>query len=70
LQWRRAARAGELALTIDGDMAFAPVVIDAPAAGAAPVGVVVEITGATIRVGRDTDLGLLGAVVRALKAAA
>jgi len=70
-QWRHAARKGQLVLSLDDDMAFAPVVVERPATPArGDGGLAVEIAGAVIQVTGETDLGLLGAVVRALKAAA
>ena len=69
-QWRRAARAGQLVLALDDDVAFAPVMVEPMAAPRRGGGLAVEIAGAVIQVTGDTDLGLLGAVVRALQAAA
>ena len=65
-QWRHAARTGQLVLSLDDDMAFAPVMLEPPRGR----GLAVEIAGAVIQVTGETDLGLLGAVVRALKAQA
>ena len=71
-QWRRAARSGELVLALDDDVEFAPVVLDGADGGAHSVrgGLEVEIAGVVVRVTSGTDLRLLTAVVRALKAAA
>jgi transposase len=72
-QWRHAAKAGRLVLPLDDDVMFAPVVLDAGADGSvhgAQRGLEVEIAGAVVRVTSGTDLRLLTAVVRALKAAA
>jgi transposase len=71
-QWRRAARSGQLVLPLDDDLAFAPVVLDAgPGADAhgSHRGLEVAIAGAVVRVNGGTDMRLLSAVVRALKAA-
>jgi len=72
-QWRRAARSGRLVLALDDDVEFAPVVLDAGAdtsATGAHRGLEVEIAGAVVRVTNGTDMRLLTAVARALKAAA
>jgi transposase len=69
-QWRHAAKSGRLVLPLGGDMAFAPVVLD-PAAEVRPSSeamVEVEVSGAVVRVGAGTDLQLVAAVVRALRA--
>ena len=68
-QWRRAAREGHLVLALDDDVAFAPVMVE-PAVAPRRGGLAVEIAGAVIQVSGDTDLPLLGAVVRALQAPA
>lgn len=62
-QWRHAARKGQLVLSLDDDVTFAPVMLEPPRVR----GLAVEIGGAVIQVTRDTDLSLLGAVVRALQ---
>ena len=72
-QWRHAAKAGRLVLPLDDDVMFAPVVVDAGAgaeAHGARGGLEVEIAGAVVRVNGGTDMRLLTAVARALKAAA
>ena len=69
-QWRHAARKGQLVLSLDDDVAFAPVMMEPMAAPRRGGGLAVEIGGAVIHVTGDTDLGLLGAVVRALQAQA
>jgi transposase len=72
-QWRRAARSGQLLLPLDDDMAFAPVELDAGSGAdvhGSHRGLEVEIAGAVVRVNGGTDMRLLSAVVRALKAAA
>ena len=53
-------------LSLDDEMAFAPVMLEPPRR----CGLAVEIAGAVIQVTGETDLDLLGAVVRALKAPA
>jgi transposase len=69
-QWRRAARAGKMVLPIDNDMAFAAVMVDgAPERRGAVAGLEIEVQGAVVRVQASTDLRLMAAVVRALKAA-
>lgn len=68
-QWRQAAKAGRLVLPLDDDVMFAPVVLDRPAAGRAGAEVEVEVAGAVIRVRAQTDLRLVAAIARALKAA-
>jgi len=68
-QWRRAAREGHLVLALDDDVTFAPVMVE-PAVAPRRGGLAVEIAGAVIQVSGDTDLRLLGAVVRALQAPA
>jgi transposase len=70
-QWRRAARGGKLIVPLDDEMAFATVMIDGAQNDRqrASGGVEVEIQGAVVRVNAGTDLGLMTAVVRALKAA-
>jgi len=68
-QWRRAAREGQLVLALDDDVTFAPVMVE-PAVAPRRGGLAVEIAGAVIQVSGDTDLRLLGAVVRALQAPA
>jgi transposase len=69
--WRRELR--EAASESRGlDVAFAPVVVESVGsamASRALSGLEVEIAGAVVRVTRDSDLGLLTAVARALKAA-
>ena len=69
-QWRRAAKAGRLVLPLDDDAMFAPVVLDRQAEGRAHSGgeVEVEVAGAVIRVGAQTDLRLVAAIARALQA--
>jgi hypothetical protein len=60
-------------LPLDDDVMFAPVVVDAGAgaeAHGARGGLEVEIAGAVVRVNGGTDMRLLTAVARALKAAA
>ena len=72
-QWRRAARSGQLLLPLDDDMAFALVELDAGSGAnvhGSHRGLEVEIAGAVVRVNGGTDMRLLSAVVRALKAAA
>jgi len=74
-QWRQAAKAGRLVLPLDDDAMFARIAVDS---GTGPDGLgvdcarglVVEIAGAVVRVSRCTDMELLTAVARALKAAA
>jgi transposase len=65
-QWRREARAGKLVLPLEDEMTFASVVVDH---GRRSGGVEVEVDGAVIRVHSGSDLRLVAAVVRALKAA-
>ena len=67
-QWRKAAKRGQLVVPVEAGIEFAPVVVDeAPASGSR--GLEIEVCGAVIRVGRDTDLRWLGSGVAALKAA-
>ncbi len=69
--WRRELReAGSESLGLD--VAFAPIVLESTGPAMAwrgPSGLEVEIAGAVVRVTRDSDLSLLTAVARALKAA-
>ena len=71
-QWRNAAKAGRLVLPADDAAMFAPVVLDnCTSAGVArdDLGLVLEIAGVIMRVNRHTDMDLVTAAVRALKAA-
>jgi transposase len=73
--WRKAARAGRLALPAEQAPMFVPVVPairEVSAAGASangPASIVVEIAGAVIRAERGIDLGWLRDVLRAVRAA-
>jgi transposase len=69
--WRRLARTGQLVLPAEGEIDFAPVVVDRPtgSAGWSGAGVEIEVQGVVVRAHADTDLRLVAAVVRALKAA-
>jgi len=67
-QWRKAAKRGQLVVPVDDDIEFAPVVLEEPT-GSGSHGLEIEVSGAVIRVARDTDLRWLGLVVAALKAA-
>jgi transposase len=72
--WRKAARAGRLALPEEELPPFVPLVTT-PAAGAerrpqTSAGIAIEIAGAVVRVGAGADLALLVGVLRALKALA
>jgi transposase len=70
-QWRQAAKAGQLILTLDDDVAFAPLILEEPTPRAnSDGGVTVKVAGAMIMVTGSTDLTLLAAVVRALKVSA
>jgi transposase len=72
-QWRNAAKAGRLVLPAGDEAMFAPIVLENCASADAArdnLGLVVEIAGAVVRVNRGTDMELLTAVARALKAAA
>ena len=72
--WRKAARAGRLALPEDALAAFVPVVMSGrgcvEAQPKSPAGIVIEIGGAVVRVEAGTDLVLLSDVLRALKSLA
>jgi transposase len=70
-QWRREARAGKLVLPLEDEMTFASVVVDHGhrSGGGGGGGVEVEVHGAVIRVHSGSDLSLMAAVVRTLKAA-
>lgn len=72
--WRKAARAGRLALPEDALPAFVPVVMTGRATaegGPKPsAGIVIEIGGAVVRVEAGTDFALLARVLRALKGVA
>lgn len=72
-QWRNAAKLGRLVLPADDEAMFAPIVLENGATAVVArdnLGLVVEIAGAVVRVNRGTDMELLTAVARALKAAA
>jgi len=72
-QWRNAAKLGRLVLAADDEAMFAPIVLENGATAVVArdnLGLVVEIAGAVVRVNRGTDMELLTAVARALKAAA
>ena len=72
--WRKAARAGHLALPEEALGAFVPVVMSRRAGVEAEpkpsAGIVIEIGGAVVRVETGTDLALLCGVLRALKSLA
>src|SRR5258707_11491974 len=72
--WRKAARAGRLTLPAEEAPMFVPVVTiralgAAEAATNGPGSIVIEIAGARVRAQRGVDLGWLGDVLRAVKAA-
>ncbi len=69
-QWRHTAKSERLVLPLGDDRVFAPVVLD-PAAEvrtSSEAMVEVEVSGAVVRVGAGTDLQLVAAVKRALRA--
>lgn len=67
--WRKAARAGRLALPEDALAPFVPVVTSVEARPSF-ARISIEIAGAVVRVEAGADLALLAGVLRALKAAA
>lgn len=73
--WRKAARAGRLALPAEEAPLFVPVVAATHEVGAAherakeDTSIVIEIAGAVVRAQRGVDLGWLADVLRAVKAA-
>jgi transposase len=67
--WRKAARAGRLALAEDALAPFVPVVTSVEARPSL-ARISIEIAGAVVRVEAGADLALLAGVLRALKAAA
>ena len=71
-QWRHAAKSGRLVLPVDDDVMFAPVMLDhlADSRDRLTGELEVEIAGAVVRVTGGTDMRLLAAVARALKASA
>jgi len=68
--WRKAARAGRLALPEDALPPFVPVVTSVEARPLWLARISIEIAGAVVRVEAGADLALLAGVLRALKAAA
>jgi transposase len=69
--WRKAARAGRLALPAEAAELFVPVVVAAERTAAKPAvaSVPIEIAGVVVRAERGMDIGWLVDVLRAVKAA-
>jgi transposase len=68
--WRKAARAGELALPAADAALFVPVVMAArkPAASPSALSITIETAGVVVRAECGVDVGWLANVLRAVKA--
>jgi transposase len=67
--WRRLARQGKLVIPADGEVEFAPLMVEAPEAAIERAAAVeIELDGVVIRLPPGTPSERIGAIVRALRA--